>query len=132
VNNASYLQYVVDCDAEMAATHGWPSGRSSAADYAIAPTGYRIEYQEPALFGDDLDIVAWHSAVGADRLIRHYHISQVASGRLLTRIRAELRCVEPISGGIRSLPRSFLESVTSLSATEPAGSGELHLGNGDK
>ena len=55
VNNAMYMAYLEECGVRVAAAHGWPMARMIEAGFGIVARRYRIEYQQPALFGDTVE-----------------------------------------------------------------------------
>jgi acyl-CoA thioester hydrolase len=85
VNNAAYLAYMEDAGVQTAAHYGWPFPRMMAAGFAIVARRYRIEYRQPALLGDELEVVTWVSDVKRATAVRHYTITRLSDGERLAR-----------------------------------------------
>jgi len=86
VNNANYLSYVEDCALRMSEHFGWTLQRMEAAGFAILPRTHRIEYLQPAVFGDELEIATWAFDLKRATGTRHYLITRVADGARLARV----------------------------------------------
>lgn len=81
VNNAMYLAYIEDCTVQaLAAVEGWPAEAPEVLHY-------RIEYQQPALLDDEVEIMTWTSDNGGGERVRHYTITRVEDGVQLARAR---------------------------------------------
>jgi acyl-CoA thioester hydrolase len=93
VNNAVYLDYVADCDAQVGRAYGWPIARVREAGHNILPRQHHIEYKTPAVLGDELEISTWVSDVGKDSMARHYVIKQASDGQLVARVRAQFQWI---------------------------------------
>lgn len=87
VNNAAYLAYCEDAGVQVAAAYGWPMSRMAAEGFGIIARRHHIEYREPALLGDELEIATWVSDVKRAMATRHYAIRRARDGALLARIR---------------------------------------------
>ncbi len=83
VNNAVYLAYLEDCGVQVAAAHGWSMERMEAEGLGVVARGHRIEYLEPALLGDELELTTWIVAVQRATILRHFSITRVADGALV-------------------------------------------------
>jgi len=83
VNNAVYLSYVNDCGIQVAAAFGWPVERMMAENFAIIVRKHQIEYLQPALLDDELEIATWVSDVKRATAIRHYTMTRVSGGLLI-------------------------------------------------
>lgn len=71
VNNATYLAYIENVTAQA-----WPVMPLMNAGIRPAIRRYRIEHKQPALLGDNLEIVTWVSGVKAASAARHYTVSR--------------------------------------------------------
>ncbi|MCB8946307.1 MAG: YbgC/FadM family acyl-CoA thioesterase [Ardenticatenaceae bacterium] len=85
VNNAMYLAYVEDCGVSVAAAHGWPMTRMMAEGFGIVARRYRLEYKQPALLDDELEIATFISDVKRSTAVRHYTITRTSDNSLLAR-----------------------------------------------
>ena len=63
VNNAVYLRYVENCSMAVIAAHGWPVQRMLAESHAILIRRHQIQYLQPALLDDELEVATWVSQV---------------------------------------------------------------------
>ena len=86
VNNAVYLSYIEDAGVQVSCAHGWPIKRMAGAGFAIIPRKHHIEYVQPALMDDQLEISTWVSGGRRSTAIRHYLIRRVNDGALLARV----------------------------------------------
>lgn len=111
VNNAVYLAYMVDCGMQAAASCGWPVGRMHAAGFDLAARRCRIEYKQPAVLDDELDVTTWVSDVRRASAIRHFTVTRVADGALLSRAYTQWVCVDVETGRPRLFPPVFLEDL---------------------
>lgn len=101
VNNANYLAYVSECAFAASAACGWPAERLWEAGYAILAREHHIQYQQPAVFADELAVTTWLSEPRAASFLRHFVITRVRDGVPLTRINtryvwADRRTLRPV------------------------------------
>lgn len=108
VNNASYLSYVEECNIQAAAAFGWPINRMLANGIAIVARRYRIQYVQPAVMGDEIDITTFVSDVGRSTAVRHNLITRASDGALLARVHALWVWVSPDTGRPIRIPDGFL------------------------
>lgn len=109
VNNAVYLNYVTECGMQAAAAHGWSWERMRTAQFAIYLRSSRVQYLQPALLGDDLEIDTWVSDVRRATARRHYTIRRTADQALLARAHTYSVWVDPHSGAPVRIPEQFLD-----------------------
>jgi YbgC/YbaW family acyl-CoA thioester hydrolase len=118
VNNAVYLTYMEDCGMRAEAAHGWPMARMQAKGYAIVARRHQIEYRQPALLGDELELASWLSDVERTSVVRHITTTRVGDGALLARARSLLGWIDAETEGPVPIPSAFLEelapNITSL------------------
>jgi len=86
VNNAVYLSYIEDAGTQVSCAFGWPIRRMSEAGFAIIPRKHHIEYLQPALMDDELEIRTWVSGGRRSTATRHYLIHRIGDGALLARV----------------------------------------------
>jgi acyl-CoA thioester hydrolase len=108
VNNANYLAYLEEAGVAVCAAHGWPMARMMAAGFGIVARRYRIEYRQPAVFGDDLLVDTWASDARRVTAVRHYTIRRAADGELLVRAFALWAWVELATGRPMRIPAGFM------------------------
>jgi acyl-CoA thioester hydrolase len=108
VNNAVYLSYLEDCGVQVAAAHGWPMARMQAEGFAIVARRHQIEYQQPAVLDDELELATWISDVKRATAVRHYRVARVRDGALLARARTLWVWVDLKTGRPIRTPDTFL------------------------
>jgi acyl-CoA thioester hydrolase len=119
VNNAVYLNYIEDCGLQMAAAYGWPLARMSAEGFAIVACYHRIEYKQPALLDDELEVSTWISGVKDTTAIRHSTVTRANDNALLMRSRTIHVWIDLESGKPTPIPGVFLADLTpNLASTE--------------
>ncbi len=107
VNNAAYLAYVEDCGFRVAQAFGWPVERMWDAGFAVIAREHDIEYRQPALLGDKLEIATWIARFKHASAVRYFTISRVSDGALLARIRTLWAWVDIHSGLPIRIPEDF-------------------------
>ena len=113
VNNTVYLHYLEDCATDLVRVLGWPVSRMSAAGFGIIARSYRIEYLEPALMDEELEIATWVSDVKRATAVRHYTIKRPADNQLIARARALWVWVNLENGRPMRIPENFLQDCAS-------------------
>jgi acyl-CoA thioester hydrolase len=107
VNNSKYLAYLEDCGIELVRSRGWPIARMTEAGFGIIARHYRIEYRQPALMDDELEIATWVSDLKRATAVRHYTVSRVTDDQLLARARALWVWVNLQTGKPMRIPANF-------------------------
>jgi acyl-CoA thioester hydrolase len=116
VNNAVYLAYLEDCDWRATTTHGWPLDRFQAQGLAVVARRHQIEYRQPAVLHDDLEIATWLSDVKDTSGLRHYTVRRLSDSALLAQARALWEMVDPKTGQPTRIPDAFLKDMASNTA----------------
>ena len=93
VNNAVYLEYASECGANHVSAVGWPWERMKEAGFAIFLRSNHIQYKQPALLRDELEITTWLYQVRRSTAMRIYTIRRVSDNTLLSEIHAKGVCV---------------------------------------
>ncbi len=114
VNNATYLGYAEDCRIEASAAHGWPMTRLTDAGLAIVTRRHRIEYQQPALLGDDLELTMWFSNARRATVDLHYNIIRVSDSTPIARIYTLLVCVDLQNGKPLRFPKELMKDFAPM------------------
>jgi acyl-CoA thioester hydrolase len=83
VNNPCYLDYVAECGFQAVASFKWPWKRMFEQGFAIFLRKIQIQYLQPALLGDQIELTTWVSGVKRVSATRHYEIRRIADGTLL-------------------------------------------------
>lgn len=87
VNNAAYLTYVEDCALQALAACGWPVSRLHAEGLAVATQSHRIEYRQPALLDDELELTTWLSDLHQTAFVRHTIITRLTDNAIISHAR---------------------------------------------
>ena len=69
---------------------------------------YRIEYRQPGLLGDELELATWLSDVKPSTAVRHYTVTRVSGDALLARARVLWGAVDVKTGRPIPLPGTYL------------------------
>lgn len=110
VNNANYLAYIEECNVAATDAFGWPMDRIMELDVGIVARRYRIEYREPALLHDELEVTSFLSDVKRSTAVRHNEVRRVRDGALLARAWSLWVFVDLKAGRPIRIPPSFMES----------------------
>jgi acyl-CoA thioester hydrolase len=108
VNNAVYLAYIEDCGVQVAAAYGWPMERMGAEGFAIVARRHQIEYKQPAVLDDELEVATWISEVRRTSAIRHYTITRLNDDALLARAHTHWVWIAPRTGSPIRIPDAFI------------------------
>jgi acyl-CoA thioester hydrolase len=111
VNNSTYLTYLEDCGVEFVRQEGWPVERMMSAGFGIIARRYRIEYKQPALMDDELEIATWVSDMKRATAVRHYAVSRISDGQLLARALALWVWVDLKTGKPIRIPSGFKQDL---------------------
>jgi acyl-CoA thioester hydrolase len=107
-NNAVYLAYFEECARQAAATYGWPVARMEAEGFFVQERHHQIEYRQPALLDEELEITTWHSLAEPGSAIRHYTLTRVGDGALVSRARTLLGVADLATGKAIPIPDAYL------------------------
>ncbi len=112
VNNAVYLSYVAEAARQVSAHYAWPTNRLTAHNFAVIVRRHRIEYLQPAVLDDDLEIATWVSQVKRSSATRHFIISRAIDDQVLARVNTLVVFVELSTGRHIRIPDQFLSDLT--------------------
>ncbi len=107
VNNAVYLSYVEDAAMQVSAHYGWSIDRLTAQNFAVIVRQHRIEYLQPAVLDDDLEIATWVSHIKRSSATRHFSISRAVDGQLLARVNTGVVFIALSTGRPIRIPDQF-------------------------
>lgn len=110
VNNANYLAYIEECNVGAAAAYGWSLERIMAQGVAIVARRYRIEYREPAVMHDELEVTSYLSDVKRATAVRHNEVRRARDGALLARSHALWVFVDLQTGRPVRIPAIFMDA----------------------
>ncbi len=108
VNNTVYLDYISDCGMQVIAAHGWPVQRMIAADMAILIRKHQIQYLQPAVLDDELELATWASDVRRSTAWRYYTIRRVGDCALVAQVNSLGVWVDLHKGVPVRIPAQFL------------------------
>ena len=108
VNNAAYLNYIEDSAIQAASHYGWPPSRTLAEGMAMVVRKHHIEYLQPALMNDALDITTWFFDVRRFAAMRHYTIQRASDGVLLAQAQSHWVAVNFETGKPVRVPAQFV------------------------
>lgn len=115
VNNAVYMAYMEDCAIQDAISRGWTVQRMMAeGGFAIVARRYRIEYKQPALMGDELEVATWISDVKRVTAVRHFTVTRVKDETLLARAHTTWVWVDAATGRPIRIPQAFVADFPNI------------------
>jgi acyl-CoA thioester hydrolase len=88
--------------------YGWTMQRAWDAGFSMVARAYRIEYRGQATLDDQLAVTTWLSDVRRATAVRHYAITRVHDGALLTRARCLYAWIDLQSNRPVRIPPAFL------------------------
>jgi acyl-CoA thioester hydrolase len=116
VNNSNYLAFVEDCAMQIMAAHGWPMARMISEGMAIVARRHQLDYLQPALLDDELELATWTSDVTEDSFVRHSTITRVRDGTRLARVLSMYAWIDLATRKPISIPSAFLADLASNTA----------------
>jgi len=108
VNNAVYLSYAEDCRFQLLKHFNWPMQRIMDAGRAILIRKHQIQYVQPALFDDEIEVASYGYAVQRASAMRYYSITRANDGALLAQVNSLDEWVELETGQPAQFPDQFL------------------------
>jgi acyl-CoA thioester hydrolase len=119
VNNAMYLDYVEDCAMRARATYGWPLARLQAEGAAITIRRHQIEYRQPALLDDELELASWLSSIGPISAVRHCTIRRLGDDQLLAQAHTLWEWIDVNTRQSAPIPDAFLKDLAPNMTSDP-------------
>ncbi len=116
VNNTVYLSYVEECALQALAARGWPLSRMGSEGFAITTRSHRIEYKQPALLDDELELTTWLSDIRETTAIRHTIIKRTGDGAAVSRARTVHAWVNLKTGQPQAIPEALLADIAPVIA----------------
>ncbi|MBZ0299475.1 MAG: thioesterase family protein [Anaerolineae bacterium] len=111
LNNAAYLNHIEDSAIHAAAAYGWPPARCREAGFAMVAHRHHIEYQQPAVIGDELDITTWLFEVKRFLAMRHYAITRVRDGAPIAQAQTQWVAIRLDTGKSVRVPPEMLDDL---------------------
>lgn len=109
VNNAVYLDYASVCGFQVVEHFNWPLERMLAAGFGIFLRRNRIQYLQPALLGEELEVATWAYNIRRSTATRYYSIRRVRDEALLVQVNTDAVWVNIKNGRVQRVPQEFLE-----------------------
>jgi len=75
-----YLSYVEDCGLQLVKHFKWPAQRMRDAGCAILIRKHHIQYVQPALLDDEIEVALYVYGVKRASAMRYYSITRVSDG----------------------------------------------------
>jgi acyl-CoA thioester hydrolase len=116
VNNAVYLSYVEDCGFQLLKHFKWPMQRMLDDGRAILIRKHQIQYVQPALYDDEIEIASYVYDVKRTSAMRYYSITRVSDGALLAQVNSLGVWVDLTTGQPARFPDQFLADFASNAA----------------
>jgi acyl-CoA thioester hydrolase len=107
VNNAVYLSYVEDAAMQVSAHYGWSADQMRAHNFAVVVRQHRLEYLQPALLGDEIEISTWVSNAKRVSATRHFVLKRIGDDQLLARVNTGVVFIDLTSGRPIPIPDQF-------------------------
>jgi acyl-CoA thioester hydrolase len=82
--------------------------RVQVEGFAIVARRHRIQYRQPAVLDDELELATWISDVKRATVVRHYTVTRVSDGVLLARAHTLWVWVDLKTGRPIRIPSAFL------------------------
>jgi acyl-CoA thioester hydrolase len=111
LNNAAYLSYVEDCAVQLADHFGWSFDQWNEHRLAFVARKHRIQYLQPVLLEDQLEIRTWLFNVRRTSATRYYGIHRAADDELLAQVATLWALIDLESGRPTRFPSSFQEII---------------------
>ena len=119
LNNAAYFNYLEDCALQTANSLGWTTARTLAAGIAMIVQNQEIEYQQPAVLDDELDITTWLYEVRRFSAKRYYRLVRVSDGAQIAQALAQWVAVDAETGKPTRVPQQQQADFVANIALEP-------------
>jgi acyl-CoA thioester hydrolase len=116
VNNTVYLAYIQECALQSLRALGWPIFRLEAEGVAIATRSHRIEYRQPTLLDDELEVATWLSDIQDAAAVRHTLVTRPADGAMIARARTVHSWVDLETGELVPMPEPLAGDIASTIA----------------
>jgi acyl-CoA thioester hydrolase len=120
VNNAVHLEYLEDCEIHAFAAFGWPPSRMAQAGFAFRAEHRLIDYLQPALLHEELELSTWISDLDLSGALWHHTVTRPGDSALLVRARSHIRPYQLGSDEPIPIPDEFLGNLSRNIASRSA------------
>jgi len=107
VNNAVYLNYVVDAAEQHLGMYGWSRKRLMDNGYDLVTRRHQIEYKLAAVLGDEIEVSVWFDGMSDQSGMRYFTITRTEDNKLLCRVREQWHCVRRMTQEPVTIPDEF-------------------------
>lgn len=83
MNNANYLEYFEDATSQAGNKYGWPVTRLLKMGRAMVLRKMHVQYLQPALINDEIEVTTWFSHAEHIRARRHFTMHRISDHALL-------------------------------------------------
>lgn len=109
VNNAVYMKYAGECGFQAVAHFGWPWQRMLSDGFGIYIRRAWLQYLQPAMPGDEVEVTTWIYDVRRVTAVRHYQIHRAGDGALLAQVNTTSVWVNVVTGAPIRIPKQMKE-----------------------
>jgi acyl-CoA thioester hydrolase len=117
VNNAVYVSYVEDCGFQLLKHFKWSRQRMLDEGHAILIRKHHIQYMQPALFDDEVEVASYVYDVKRASAMRYYSITRVDDDALLAQVNSLGVWVDLKTGLPARFPDQFLADFAANAVT---------------
>ncbi len=111
VNNAMYLDYLVEAGWRFGLSVDWSWERVQAVGFGVVARRTQIEYLQGASYSDELEIATWLSDVRRSTVVRHFTIQRPRDGAVLARANSLYAFIDLATNTVRRIPQVFLDGI---------------------
>ena len=119
LNNAAYLTYAEDCAMHLSKAYGWPLAMQLENEIAFVARKNQIEYRQPALPGDELEISTWLYDLKSASGTRFFRFARLSDNAILAELHMLWVMLGTSSGKPKRLPVEMREGIASNLAKTP-------------
>ncbi len=118
LNNAAYLTYAEETAMHLSEAFGWPLSKQLEDGIAFVARKNQIEYLQPALPGDEIEISTWLYDLKSTSGTRFFRYTRSSTDDLLAELHMLWVMIDTATGKPTRLPAEVLESIES-NLTQP-------------
>lgn len=112
LNNAAYMAYCEDASTQVGRDISWTMQRMVDEGFALVLRRFRIQYLQPAILDDEVEISTWVSDVKRATALRHYDLLRVSDKERLARAYAHIVCFDLEKQRPMRVPQHFLDAFS--------------------
>lgn len=112
LNNAAYMAYCEDASTQVGRDIGWTMQGMVDEGFALVLRRFRIQYLQPAILDDEIEISTWVSDVKRATAFRHYDLLRASDKERLARAYAQIVCIDIEKQRPMRVPQHFLDAFS--------------------